>query len=86
MSLTEIFHTMEHNIIKQDPSLVLLINMHSFLRFCNHLILFKVEGVPARQNCRCDRLNINQALVLPEPLAAGSLLPPKPCKPGTTAA
>lgn len=55
--------------------MVLLINMHSFLRSCNHLILLKVEGVPASQNCRCDRidkLNINEVLVS-EPLVPSCL-------------
>lgn len=39
------------------------IDMHYFLRSCNHLIPLKVEDGPASQNCGCeyiDRLNIKE--------------------------
>lgn len=55
--------------------------MHCFLGSCDHTILFKVEGGPATQNCRCDRidrLNIKAVGGWSKLLADASLLPSYP--------
>lgn len=58
--------------------MVYLIDMHCFLRSCDHLIPLKVEDGTASQNYGCDyidRWNINADLVLSELLAEASFLP-----------